>query len=185
MHFWEDRNGGSNLQPAVIRIVGILHPDDSWLDWTLVRLGDHWGNVERRSDTFPFDHTDYYRNIASVLKRTFVSFGGLKGAGELAGWKHVTCEIERRSGDTRRVNIDPGYVNGSRLVLASTKDHAHRIFVGKGIFAEVTLRYMRKKWVPFDCTFPDFASGVYDKFLDDVREDWLSATSAQGGSWIP
>ncbi len=184
-HFLEYRNGGGDLQPAVIRMAGILHPDEFWLDWSREMLCRHWGTVRRQSRTFPFDHTDYYRDIAPVLKRTFVSFEGLAGAGELAGWKNLCCEIEGMSGDPRRVNIDPGYVNGSRLVLASTKDHAHRIFIGKGIFAEVTLRYMRKKWVSFDCTFPDFASGVYDRFLDDVRRDWLSSIKDQGGSWIP
>ena len=77
----------------------------------------------------------------------------------------------RKSG--RRVNIDPGYLDGARLVLASTKDNAHRIYLGEGIFAEVTLCRRKNTWVGFPYTFPDFRSGVYDAFLDDVRIDWL------------
>jgi hypothetical protein len=74
---------------------------------------------------------------------------------------------------SRCVNIDPGYLDGARLVLASTKDHAHRIDLRDGIFAEITLRYRSKAWVAYDHTFPDFASGQYDEFLSVVRKDWL------------
>ncbi|GAB6281217.1 MAG: DUF4416 family protein [Thermovirga sp.] len=172
------------MQPAVIRIIGILHPDEEWLQWSIDRLEAEWGNIRRRSETFPFSHTDYYCEIAPKLKRTFVSFPELERAGDLADWKVFSCSIEGKSGISRRVNIDPGYVNGSRLVLASTKDHAHRIFLRDGIFAEVTLRFMRKKWIAFDCTFPDFASGVYDNFLDKARKDWLEKTTSYGGAWI-
>lgn len=172
------------MQPAVVRIAGILHPNDEWLQWAVNGLEQNWGSVRRQSETFPFSHTDYYRDIAPELNRTFVSFSGLAGAGDLPDWKIFSCSVEHSSGPFRRVNIDPGYVNGARLVLASTKDHAHRIFLRDGIFAEVTLRFMKKKWVSFDCTFPDFASGVYDDFLDDARKDWLEETSSLGGVWI-
>ncbi len=172
------------MQPAVVRIAGILHPDEKWFQWSVDRLEEKWGSVKRRSETFPFSHTDYYRDIAPELKRTFVSFPGLARAGDLADWKMFSCSIERDSGATRKVNIDPGYVNGSRLVLASTKDHAHRIFLRDGIFAEVTLRFMKKRWVSFDCTFPDFTCGVYDCFLDEARKDWLEETASIGGAWI-
>ena len=172
------------MQPAVVRIAGILHPDPGWLKWTVDLLTQQWGPVARISETFLFDHTDYYKSISPVLFRTFLSFQGLAGAGELADWKIFSCSAEEKSGENRRVNIDPGYVNGSRLVLASTKDHAHRIYLRDGIFAEVTLRFIKKKWVPFDCTFPDFSSGLYDDFLDGVRSDWLGLINSSGGSWV-
>ena len=92
----------------------------------------------------------------------------------LADWKHEAISIEGQSRQpVRAVNIDPGYVDGARLVLASTKDHAHRIYLRDGIFGEVTMRYRFKKWQSFDYTFPDFASGVYDEFLSGVRKLWL------------
>ncbi len=172
------------MQPAVVRIAGILHPDKEWVDWSIEQLVGKWGRVDIKSETFPFSNTDYYRDISPVLYRTFVSFFGLARAGDLADWKKFSCSIESMSGPLRKVNIDPGYVNGSRLVLASTKDHAHRIYLRDGIFAEVTLRFMRKKWVPFDCTFPDFASGVYDRFMSQVRNKWLRDTATLGGVWI-
>lgn len=171
------------MQPAVLRIAGILHPDEEWLQWSIGKLESEWGKLLRQSESFPFNHTAYYSDISPTLKRTFLSFRGLARAGDLADWKIFSGFLEKESGQRRRVNIDPGYVNGSRLVLASTKDHAHRIFLRDGIFAEVTLRFMKKKWVSFDCTFPDFACGVYDNFLNESREDWLKLTKSHGGSW--
>ncbi|MFP4481282.1 MAG: DUF4416 family protein [Thermovirgaceae bacterium] len=161
------------MGPMVKLITGILYPDKEHLEWVAERLEELFGPVERTLSGFPFDHTDYYRAIAPRLFKGFFSFRGLRRAGELADWKKDSCELEKRSGSTRKVNIDPGYLDGARLVLASTKDHAHRIYLREGIFAEVTLRYAKKAWRPYDHTFPDFASGTYDAFLDAVRADWL------------
>jgi len=124
----------------------------------------------------PFTITDYYREIAPSLTRRFVCFKGLARAGGLPGWKHASIGVEVESRNPRIVNIDPGYVDGARLVLASTKDHAHRVYLRDGIFAEVTMRFRFGKWTPFDYTFPDFASGVYDEFLSAARSSWLRET---------
>ena len=159
-------------QPVTL-ICGILHPDTEWFFWSKDELERAIGPVSLFGETLPFSLTHYYDEIAPVLFRTFVCFEGFYNAEDLPGLKHVTCTIEKKSRTPRCVNLDPGYVNGSRLVLASTKDHAHRIYLGKGIFAEVTLRFRFGKWVSFDYTFPDFASGVYDGFLSKAREQWL------------
>ena len=163
--------------PMVKRIVGVLHPDRAWLDWTIGELGAFWGEPSITGEPVPFVTTDYYRDIAPELSRSFLCFGGLADAGELADWKRLTCGVEARSRETRAVNIDPGYVDGARLVLASTKDHAHRVYLRDGIYAEVTMRYRFGKWVSFDYTFPDFASGVYDGFLSRTRKAWLAEKS--------
>jgi len=165
------------FEPKVKLITGVLYPDDAggeeWFAWTLEELKALWGEHEDVSPPVPFTATDYYRDIAPRLARRFVCFGGLAGAGELPDWKLAAVDVEGRSRSPRIVNIDPGYVDGARLVLASTKDHAHRIYLRDGIFAEVTMRFRFGKWMPFDYTFPDFASGVYDKFLSAARESWL------------
>ena len=161
-------------EPRVKRITGILYPNDELLEWSIERLSEIWGKPEFRSKPVPFDKTNYYDEISPDLKRVFLCFPGLVNAGGLADWKHQAIEIEAISRQpVRAVNIDPGYVDGARLVLASTKDHAHRIYIRDGIFAEVTMRYRFKKWTAFDYTFPDFASGVYDEFFLKVRRLWL------------
>ncbi|MDR3230023.1 MAG: DUF4416 family protein [Synergistaceae bacterium] len=160
-------------EPCVKLIAGILHPDDEWFDWTVEKLKALWGEPEITGASVPFTTTNYYRDIAPRLFRRFVCFPGLFEAGGLAGWKRASGVIEAQSRTPRAVNIDPGYVDGARLVLASTKDHAHRIYLRDGIYAEVTLRYRFGKWTAFDYTFPDFGSGVYDEFLTDARRAWL------------
>ena len=137
-------------------------------------MSEIWGVTEIQSEPVPFDKTDYYHEIAGKLSRVFLCFPGLVNPEGLTVWKHQAIELEAQSRQpVRAVNIDPGYVDGARLVLASTKDHAHRIYLRDGIFGEVTMRYRFKKWQSFDYTFPDFASGVYDEFLSAVRKLWL------------
>ena len=169
----------SHFYPVKL-IVGVLYPDEALWSWTKNALTALWGSPEYESAPFLFSSlTDYYADIAPVLFRRFLSFKTLRDAGKLQEWKHAACETEEESGTPRKVNIDPGYVNGARLVLASTKDHAHRIYIGGGIHAEVTLRYKRKRWTPFDYTFPDFADGRYNDFLSLVRNRWLDEMAAR------
>ena len=167
------------MTPRVKRITGILFPNDELLAWSIERLTEIWGVPELVSSPVPFDKTDYYHDIAPELSRVFVCFPGLVNPEGLADWKHQSIALEAQSRQpVRAVNIDPGYVDGARLVLASTKDHAHRIYLRDGIFAEVTMRYRFGKWQSFDYTFPDFASGVYDEFLSGVRRIWLNERNA-------
>ena len=158
----------------VILIAGVLYPDEAMWRWTEEKLAALWGSPPDVSEGVPFTSTDYYKEISPSLTRRFLSFPGLRDGGLLPDWKLAACEIERESrAPVRAVNIDPGYVDGARLVLASTKDHAHRIYVGRGIHAEVTMRYRFRRWEPFDYTFPDFAGGLYNDFLSAARERWL------------
>ena len=161
-------------EPRVKRITGVLFDEYAMLGWVMDRLAPIWGLPEIMSEPVPFDKTNYYDDISPNLKRAFLCFPGLVNAGGLADWKRQTIEIEAMSRQPiRAVNIDPGYIDGARLILASTKDHAHRIYLRDGIFAEVTMRYRFNKWTAFDYTFPDFASGIYDEFLSMVRKLWL------------
>ena len=165
--------------PRVKRITGILFPNDELLKWSIDRLAEIWGTPELVSSPVPFDKTDYYRDISPELSRVFVCFPGMLNPEGLADWKHQAIEIEAQSRQpVRAVNIDPGYIDGARLVLASTKDHAHRIYLRDGIFAEVTMRYRFGGWKSFDYTFPDFAGGVYDEFLSGARRLWLNERNA-------
>ncbi|MBL3538613.1 DUF4416 family protein [Aminivibrio sp.] len=168
-----ERNPDGTFFYPVKLVVGVLYPDENLWRWTAGKLSGLWGAPEDMSPEFPFTVTDYYSDISPVLFRRFLSFSGLRDGGELPEWKRTACRLENESGAQRTVNIDPGYVNGARLVLASTKDNAHRVYIGGGIHGEVTLRFRFKKWEPFDYTFPDFAEGLYDGFLSVVRKKWI------------
>jgi hypothetical protein len=170
-------NHPKNSVEGVKLIVGMLYPSDSreLFEWGTRRLGETFGDMERTSSPYPFVYTDYYRDISPKLTRRFFTFTGLRHPFGLVVWKKLAISIEAESapdGAGRRVNMDPGYIDGARLVLASTKDNAHRIYLWDDIFAETTLCYRRSGWESFSYTFPDFAKGVYDEFLNAARSDW-------------
>jgi hypothetical protein len=157
-------------------IAGLLCPSDSseLLEWGVRRMAETFGDIERRSAPYPFVYTDYYKDISPSLTRRFFTFAGLRHPFGLVVWKRLAISLESESGDGagRKVNIDPGYIDGARLILASTKDNAHRIYLWDDIFAETTLCYRKSGWESFSYTFPDFAGGAYDGFLNAARADW-------------
>lgn len=166
-------------KPAVKIITGLLYPSEcpSLKEWACEKAAALFGEIERESQPFPFNFTDYYRDIAPSLLRCFLSFKGLRHPGELPDWKIAAIALERASSEkektqNRRVNIDPGYLDGARIVLASTKDNAQRIYLRDQIYAEVTICHRKDGWEKFSYTFPDFKSGRYDSFWDAVRSDW-------------
>jgi hypothetical protein len=163
-----------SIDHPVKLITGVLYSTEKSLAWVREELCNLWGEEELISKPWIFDMTDYYSNISPSLFRCFISYKGLRSAADIVDWKISACQIECVSGSSRTVNIDPGYIDGARLALASTKDHAHRVYIRNGIHVEITLRYQNKNWKPFDCTFPDFASGLYDDFLSEVRNTWLT-----------
>jgi hypothetical protein len=94
--------------------------------------------------------------------------------GELAGIKHKTNTIEKklaglRDDLPRPVNLDPGIIEPAKLVLATTKNFSHRVYIGEKMYAEVTLIYNKGNWKTFEYTYPDYAQQKYHKFFTDVR----------------
>lgn len=149
------------------------------------------GRVDLRSETFPFDSTHYYdRQMGSPLSRSFFGLAGLISPVDLAGIKLKTNRLEevlarRFPAVERPVNLDPGYLEESKVVLASTKNFFHRVFIGEGIYAEVTLHWQGGQWRYFPWTFPDFRTGRYDAFFTLLRRAYreqLSAKIVCGGS---
>lgn len=167
----------------VTLICGILAGREAWLDEAVALLGADLGEIDLVSDTVPFDFTDYYaREMGPHLLRRFVGFEALRDPYDLADLKRLTNELERHiTGDVARpINLDPGTVNGSQLVLASTKPYAHRIYLRDGIYAEVTLIYQHGRWVALPWTYPDYAGERYHPFLSEVRQRHLARRRVAG-----
>jgi hypothetical protein len=177
----------------VTPLVALLSRRADWLDAILPRLEEFLGALELRSDDFPFDGTAYYSGeMGSGLKRRFYTFASLCDPADVVDWKLRCNELEREfsaacraepgaGGDEpaeRPINIDPGYINGSKLVLASTKDYAHRIYLRDGVFAEITLGYRGDAWEHHYFTFPDYRQGHYFPFLSRARDEHLKRMTA-------
>lgn len=143
-------------------------------------LRGEYGDIDVESQVYPFDYTDYYREeMGDGLLKQFVSFERLIAMDSLPQIKRFTNRLEeefgRKEGDRiyRRINVDPGYVSGAKLVLATTKDYDHRIYLGQGIFAEVTLRYRKGGFEHLEWTYPDYRTELAKEFFKLVRERYL------------
>lgn len=161
--------------PAAL-IAGITFSENYFLDQVLNILKEEYGPLEMESPVFDFSMTDYYtREMGENLRKQFLCFELPLELGLLPEVKLHTNEIELQfvqegSNLSRRVNIDPGYVTLSKLVLATTKDYSHRIYLGKGIYAETTLRFLGGTFTPLDITYPDYKTPLAVTFFNSVRE---------------
>jgi hypothetical protein len=158
-------------------IIGILAANKDALGKTVRALEKEFGNIDLKSDVWPFTQTEYYKDeIGENILRQFVTIENLIDPGELAGIKHKTNKIEQRMAKLlsldlpRPVNIDPGIIEPSKLILATTKNFSHRIYIGDKMYAELTLSYIKGAWKSFDYTFPDYKQETYHGFLSKVRE---------------
>ncbi len=128
-----------------------------------------WGVVDIESDIINFNFTDYYLpEMGKPLFRRFISFKKIIDPRDIIKVKLYCIKIEKKYSvnNKRQVNIDPGYINEAKLVLTTTKDFAHRLYMGKGIYAEVTLCFKDKKFQDLPTTFPDYRTqGYKDIFL--------------------
>jgi hypothetical protein len=165
-----------SLPHTVKLFVGLLAREFSWLEEARGELSRAFGPIDLASEVIPFTWTGYYAAEMGVdLKRQFFSFERLIDPGEIASIKRRTNEIEEEfakriaGGPARPVNLDPGYLDLSKLVLATTKDFAHRIYLEGGIYAEVTLQYHCGRWEALPWTYPDYRSDAYSAFFVALR----------------
>lgn len=125
------------------------------------------------SEAIDFVHTDYYKDeMGEDLKRKFLSFAKSVGLRDIYKIKLKTNLIERKLSryGKRTINIDPGYLDLSKIVLLSTKDYSHRVYLDKGIFAEVALYYRDKSFNPWPWTYPDYKTRAYIDIFNSIRE---------------
>lgn len=157
-------------------IVGILASDERCLAAAREALGTTLGVTDLVSDIWVFDQTDYYAaQIGPQILRQFVSVEQLIDPGQLAAIKHRTNALEQQLAATlgvpfpRPVNLDPGTIEPSKLVLATTKNYAHRIYIGDRMYAEVTLVFDKGQWRSLPYTYPDYHRSEYFDFFSKVR----------------
>ncbi|HEY4233442.1 MAG TPA: DUF4416 family protein [Lacipirellulaceae bacterium] len=150
------------------------------LKWARLRIEATFGPLALASHAFDFTETGYYTaTMGGDLKKQFLAAERLIDPGQLAAIKRQTNEWEAEYAaaglhpEPRPLNLDPGYVTAAKLVLASTKDHAHRLYLRDGIFAEVTLAYRHRAWQPQEWTYPDYRRADYQEFFTRCREFFL------------
>jgi len=128
--------------------------------------------LEMRSRSFPFDQTEYYgKEMGTGLKRIFFVFQGTFGREFLVEVKHICFTLENRYSikGRRRVNLDPGIVTLENVVLATFKNYSHRIYIGKGVYGDLTFRYVGKQFTNLPWTYPDLRKEGVASFFCEVR----------------
>ncbi len=178
---------GEIHKPLPVKLfVGVLTSIPDTISPVEERLSELFGPIDVRSELFPFDMTHYYdETMGSPIDRRFISFSNLIEPFVISEIKKATNELESSFASKwrsvqRPVNLDPGYIEQSKIVLASTKNFYHRILVSEGIYAEVTLHFEAGEWRPFPWTFPDFKSSRYHHFFSNLRDSYRTQLSSLG-----
>jgi hypothetical protein len=159
-------------QPVKL-ITGFIFQEEGAFDRAKLILEKRFARIDFQSEALPFVHTTYYeKEFGKALKRRFISFNKLISPADLPKIKTYTNSIEKKLsvGRSRSVNIDPGYLDLAKLVLASTKDYKHRVYLNQGIYSEVTLFYEDQSYKPWEWTYPDYKSGEYIAIFNRIRD---------------
>ena len=161
-------------EPWMVKLfVGILYSDLAKLTRALELLQQRYGDMDYRSPSFEFDFTDYYvPEMGSPIFRMFVSFERLIHPKDIARIKVETNDIENTLADDghRKVNLDAGYMDYDKVVLASAKYNGQKIYLDKGIWADLTLHYEKGRFDPYPWSFPDFKQRIYEKVFLEIRQ---------------
>ncbi len=158
-------------KPAKL-VIGLILREKSLLEQVAAGLVAAYGDLEMVSAWFDFDFTGYYeKEMGRPLFRRMLVFRDLVGQDQLVRIKRETNLIEDEFADNgrRRVNIDPGLLSFERFVLATGKNYTHRIYLGEGIFADLTLVYQEGGFKPLAWTYPDYGQRRMRDFLEKVR----------------
>ena len=177
----------------VLLLIAAFGVSDEALALGRERACREFGNVGKESAIYRFDDfTHYYADeMGDALPKQFWVFERLIDPGELARVKRLTNDWEKEIGETlyargkvpttRPLNLDPGYIELGKLILASTKDHAHRIYLRDGIFAETTLMYAQKQWRALPWSYADYQDEKNQEFFSECREYLKTRLKALGG----
>ena len=158
-------------------LVALLWAGVQSRDMALEQLELKWGTIDFSGADHPFDVTDYYeKEMGPSLRRRLVSFSRMIPPESLLQVKLACNRIEERLArqGRRRVNLDAGYLDHSKVVLASMKFAGQKIHLGQGVYADLMSRYRKGRYRPLEWAFPDFRDGRYDRDLARIRELYMA-----------
>jgi hypothetical protein len=168
----------SHPQPPnrVKLVIGLFMKNKGLFPAVSVELTEYFGPVDLISRWYPFDFTTYYEpEMGAPLFRRILAFKDHIEQKQLADIKVTTNSLEQRyfEDDKRKINIDPGYLSHERFVLATGKNFAHRIYIGKGMYADLTLIFQKGDFVTLPWTYPDYAHQHVLSYLRQVRKKYV------------
>ncbi|GBD37880.1 hypothetical protein HRbin37_00119 [bacterium HR37] len=171
------------IEPRPVKLfIGIIYSKDAPIKDCINILKEKFGEIDFISEVMPFNFTSYYeKEMGKDLLRQIISFKRLIKREELIEIKITTTEIEEKFSieGKRMFNLDPGYIAPEHLILATGKGYYHRPYLGKGVYADLTLIYRQRDFQPLEWTYPDYRGeelrGVFreirKKYMSDLREE--------------
>jgi hypothetical protein len=156
-------------------IASLFSAEKELIDQVIDELKVSFGAMDVITPWLMFDRTRYYeKEIGWPLYRRFVTFRDLIPPENLVDKKLATNSIEERHmiGDKRRINIDPGYICLERLVLATGKNYTHRIYLSRGIYADLTLVFNKGTFKSLEWSYRDYADDESIAFFNNEREKY-------------
>src|SRR3954462_11838167 len=175
----------------VSRFAGLLAGSEEQLAAARRELAQWYGKIVDASEVLPFTFTAYYDDeMGKNLLRQWVRFDALFNPEHLAKCKLETNMAETllarqfsdaSGGKARPINIDPGYVHRYKVILATTKDHSHRVYIAEGIYGEVTLHWHQNRWTPWPWTYADYQSEAAQVFFQKARTAYLEQLQRVAG----
>ncbi|MFH1240904.1 MAG: DUF4416 family protein [Pseudomonadota bacterium] len=169
-------------EPEPVKIISSLFsPERECIDKVISQLSGVYGPLDWLSPELFFDRTKYYaREMGWPLYRRFISFERVLPPDRLTEIKLKTNQIEGQylHDGNRMINIDPGYISPERLILATGKNYVHRVYLSKGIYADLTLIFKKGAFKPLVWTYPDYAdpeiigyfNGIRERYMEQLRE---------------
>ncbi|MBN1153323.1 DUF4416 family protein [candidate division KSB1 bacterium] len=167
---------GALRAPDPVKLfVAITFSEDNIKNHALQILTDRCGDIDHQSPIFEFIFTNYYaEEMGCNLRKQFLSFETLIQPEELIDLKLFTNDLEDKLAVNKRriINIDPGYINAAKVVLATTKDFSHRIYLGKRIYGDVHMRFINGKLTPGAWTYPDYSQDLAIDFFTELKNSY-------------
>jgi hypothetical protein len=166
------------LEPPPVKLfTGVIYGPSSHLDECVRSLKEGIGEIEFMSPEMPFDFTGYYEGeMGPGLRRVIITFKELINREEIVGIKIFTNKLEKVFSyeNKRTVNIDPGYIAQEHVILATGKGYSHRPYLGRGVYADLTLIYTKDDYKKLDWTYPDYGSAGMAELFRRLRRDYVS-----------
>jgi hypothetical protein len=177
--------GHIKTYPPVQYFAAITFTADFSVDRIYPALEKHLSPIEDVTESYDFSKfTDYYESeMGNRLLKKFVGFRDLGPAERLPDIKIATNKIEsqHRAKSGRQVNIDPGYLCAAKIVLATTKDYDHRLYLQNGIFGDVHLRFRQGHYGANDWTYPDYQQELVLEYFMILRKNYFSKLKSWSG----
>lgn len=169
--------------PPVKLVVAILWSDEERRRTAMKRLGEHFGPIDFEGPSHLFDATDFYdKEMGRPIWRQWIAHQLLVAPESLVDAKETTNRIEDelRQDGSRKVNLDVGYLDMHKVVLASMKPAGQKIHLARGVYADLSLRYARGGYQPLEWTFLDLRDGRYSADLLSIRGILKDGLRARG-----